>query len=259
LAHEQPAPPYVLLGNGLVALRFLEQMVARASLPRLVVLNAPSKQRLGAELREACRTMSMPVVDWSSDERLRLIETARAEPGLWLLSVYFGHRVDREVLDAVQGRAINVHAAALPWCRGVHTNVWPIIEQCPAGVTIHKMDERIDRGPVLVQTEVPISLADTGATLHGKLEAEALRLLVDSWPARVLDQWPGAQQPDEGSTHTIADFEKLREYVLDDHPESLKFFDLLRARSFAPHPGLTVRFRDQCVRATITLTPCSDA
>lgn len=250
--------PYVLLGNGAVARAFLEEASASSGLPARVVLNAPGRQREAAGMRDAVAGAGVQVEEWSPETRERLLALGRGRGDAWLLSVYFGHLLDAELLDAFGGRAVNLHPSLLPWCQGVHTNVWPIVEGCPAGVTLHAMVPRVDAGPVLAQREVAVEPWDTAATLYARLEAEALRLLREAWPAAVLDAWPGTPQAGGGSRHRIADMRALDEYRLDDHPEARAFFDLLRARSFPPFPGLRVRSGGRTVEATVTLREIVD-
>ncbi|HEV2150420.1 MAG TPA: formyltransferase family protein [Longimicrobiaceae bacterium] len=253
-----PGVPYVLLGNGAVARAFLEEGAGSAGPPLRVVLNAPGKQRDAAGMRAAAAGAGVPVDEWSPEARERLLSLARERGDAWLLSVYFGHLLDAELLDAFGGRAVNLHPSLLPWCQGVHTNVWPIVEGCPAGVTLHAMVPRVDAGPVLAQRTVPVEPWDTAATLYARLEAEALCLVREAWPAGVLAAWPGTLQGQGGSRHRVADMRALDEYGLDEHPEARAFFDLLRARSFPPYPGLRVRSGGRLLEATVTLREIAD-
>lgn len=244
--------PYVLLGNGAVARHFLERRRAPKA-PALVVLNEPARQRDADAIRAAASAAGAPVIEWSDAGRAELLKRLRADQSLWLLSVYFGHVVDEEVLEAAGGRAVNLHASLLPWNRGVHTNVWPIVERTPAGVSLHAMSARVDGGAVLAQSEVRIEPWDTGASLYAKLEDAAFSLLDAGWPDGVRKAWPGVPQAAGGSEHRLRDFLTLDTYDLDGHPEARAFFDLLRARSFPPHAGLRVRLNGVDVDATILL------
>jgi len=253
------SPPYVLLGNGSVAFRFLKAMQARKYLPELVVLNTRAKQRSGDLLRAYCRHAGIPISAWSPRVRQRLLSLLRRREGTWLLSVYFGHIIDREVLHTAKGRAVNLHPSLLPWCRGVHTNVWPIVDQTPAGVTLHVMEGQVDAGAVLAQAEVAVESWDTGASLYARLEDGAARLLSRCWPRIVAARWPGVPQSSGGTTHRVRDFQTLDRYDLNAHPEARRFFDLLRARSFPPHQGLLVRLRGDVVEATLSLRKVNHA
>lgn len=258
-SRDRAVPPFVLLGNGRVAREFLEGLTDDEAWPSAVILNAPDKQREATEIVAACARRAVPVDAWSPDIRCRLLERLRRSEGLWLLSVYFGHVLDAELLDAAGGRAVNLHPSLLPWCRGVHTNVWPLVEGCPAGVTLHVMVPRLDAGPVLTQAEVAVEPWDTAATLHRRLEDRALELLRRDWPAGALAAWPGAPQGSGGSYHNIDDLQSLDEYRLDEHPDARAFFDVLRARSFPPYSGLKIRLGGCLVEAVVSLRELADA
>lgn len=245
-------PNYVLLGNGSVAADFLQAMIARGYPPAAVVLNVPTRQRDVEMIADACLRRGIPVVAWSKETRAKLVD-AVADGATWLVSVYFAHILDRELLTAAGDRAVNLHAALLPWCRGVHTNVWPIVEGSPAGVTVHTMAAGLDCGPILFQMEVPVQPWDTAATLYEKLSTAGLELLCEKWPGEVVRVWPGTEQGDEGSSHRLADFAKLESFDMPDDGPVRDFYNLLRARSFPPYPGLKLRFAEATAEATIQL------
>ena len=246
-------PAFILLANGSVGAAFLERVLKAGAGPVLVVRNADGRQRDGARLLAMAEAHGTPVIDWSPASRLRILRRLAERDAPWLLSVYFGHVVDAELLSAAGGRAVNLHPSLLPWNRGVHTNVWPIIERTPAGVSLHVMSRVVDSGAILAQTEVSVEPDDTAATLYARLESAALELLSSAWPAEVLAKWPGAEQTVIGTTHRLRDFAALETYDLDHHPGSRRFYDLLRARSFPPHAGLRVIVDGRLVEATISL------
>ena len=204
-------------------------------------------------MRVLAEAHGVPVLAWGSEGVGQLMKWTTTGSGLWLLSVYFGHLLAAEVLEAVQGRAVNLHAALLPWCRGVHTNIWPILDRCPAGVTLHVMVPQADAGAILLQRAVPVHPWDTGATLYARLSEAAYDLLASSWPEEALARWPGTPQSDGGSVHRLADFRALEEYMLPDTGDTRAFFDLLRARSFPGYPGLRIRIGEAAVEAVVEL------
>lgn len=249
-------PRYILLGNGRVATEFFEHTAGRAHPPALLVLNAADRQRCAAELRALAYDGAIPVKEWSTETRNEILEQL-SDGQTWLLSVYFAHVLDTELLDAAGGRAVNLHASLLPWFRGAHTNVWPLVERGPAGVSLHLMVPAVDAGAILAQREIPVRPWDTAATLYDRLEAAAVGLLKDEWPAGVLQASPGRPQSGGGSMHRVRDLAALDRYDLDAHPDARALFDLLRARTFPPHGGLKLTVDGQCVEARIELKACT--
>lgn len=87
----------------------------------------------------------------------------------------------------------NLHFSKLPAYRGVATSVWPLIQQeTESGVTIHRIDESIDTGPIVASRSFPLSpdmvasdLYET-YTRHGEaLFAEYYRDLLEGNPRTV--------------------------------------------------------------------------
>ena len=59
----------------------------------------------------------------------------------------------------------NIHTSLLPENRGMLPSFWTLFEdQGRTGVTLHRMNEQLDAGPILLQEEIPARLSDT--SLH---------------------------------------------------------------------------------------------
>jgi methionyl-tRNA formyltransferase len=109
----------------------------------------------------------------------------------------YGLILPKPILDAPKGGCINVHASLLPRWRGAA----PIQRAIRAGdevsgVTIMKMDEGLDTGPVLFKRELVIRGKNAGQMTEelAKLGAGAL---VD-W---LRHPTPPERQPDEGASY----------------------------------------------------------
>lgn len=82
------------------------------------------------------------------------------------------------LIDAFDGRIINVHPALLPRFPGLNA-----IEQAleagasETGVTVHFVDHGVDTGPVIAQERVAIEAGDTPDTLAERIHAVEHRLL----------------------------------------------------------------------------------
>lgn len=250
---------FAFLTNGAVGLQALEGFIASGHRPLLTILNKANKQRDGDAIRDLCQSENIPSLTWGQRACLHIQTLAEQTDGdLWLLSAYFGHIVPDFVLAAVKGRAVNLHPSLLPWGRGANTNVWPIITSEPAGVTLHAMVPSVDAGPILIQEEVPVYLHDTAASLFQRLEHASVELLNRCWPDEVVARWPGSEQQEGGTFRTSRAFESLSEVSLDGKPNAIELFNLLRAKTFDPFPGLIVQMGEERVRATIKLRPINN-
>lgn len=71
---------------------------------------------------------------------------------------------------------INFHYGLLPQCRGPQPILWHMLRNDPeAGVTLHKMDEEVDTGPIILQEKINIEPNDTYGMLQSKLAYTAAK------------------------------------------------------------------------------------
>ena len=69
--------------------------------------------------------------------------------------------IKSDVIDFLPKKIINLHSSFLPWNRGDNPIYWSIKERTPHGVTIHYIDESIDTGDIIIQTQFFYSNKDT--------------------------------------------------------------------------------------------------
>ncbi|UZP66803.1 formyltransferase family protein [Desulfovibrio mangrovi] len=97
------------------------------------------------------------------------------------ISYRYKRIIKKNAIDFFQGRLINLHISYLPWNRGYDPNLWSYLEETPRGVTIHRIDEGIDTGDILLQKQVEIDTTkDTLATSYDKLSREMERLFIEN-------------------------------------------------------------------------------
>lgn len=92
---------------------------------------------------------------------------------------YYDKILKREELGVP---TINLHPGYLPYNRGVHTHIWPLVDGTPAGVSIHYVNEEVDRGDIIAQKEIAVYPTDTAGTLQERIDKEMFKLFVATWP-----------------------------------------------------------------------------
>lgn len=152
-----------------------------------------------------------------------------------LFSVNFGFLFPLYFLNMFI-EAINLHTGYLPWNRGSQPNVWSICEETPAGVTLHRMTEKLDHGTILKRKKIEVFSRDTGKSLYERLQ----RLSVDMIPffcslVREEKKINEINEDNNGSYHSSSDFEKLKKIDLDEILSVRTFLNRLRALSFPPY------------------------
>jgi methionyl-tRNA formyltransferase len=108
-------------------------------------------------------------------ERLR-----RLEPDL-LVVVAYGQIIPRSALAIPKHGAINVHASLLPRHRGAAPVAAAILAgDSETGVTIMRMDEQLDHGPILATRSTQIGAHEDATALTSRLAALGAELLVET-------------------------------------------------------------------------------
>ena len=86
------------------------------------------------------------------------------------LLMTFPFIIPNDILQLPPQGFINFHYGLLPACRGPQPILWHLLNNDKeAGVTVHKVDEGIDTGPVIMQEKIPIEDNDTYGTLQSRL------------------------------------------------------------------------------------------
>ena len=68
----------------------------------------------------------------------------------FVISFGYKHVIDEDILKKKKN-IINLHISYLPYNRGAHPNFWSFAENTPSGITIHKINKRIDTGNIIYQ------------------------------------------------------------------------------------------------------------
>lgn len=111
------------------------------------------------------------------DDFLRQIRAL--EPDLSVVVAY-GHILKPEVLEVPPAGSLNVHASLLPELRGAAPVNWAILRGHEiTGITIMRMVEGMDAGPILFQIVEEIGASETASELGGRLSGTGAEVLVE--------------------------------------------------------------------------------
>jgi methionyl-tRNA formyltransferase len=113
----------------------------------------------------------------------------------------YGLILPKAVLDAPRLGCVNVHASLLPRWRGAAPIQRAILAgDEETGVTIIRITEEVDAGPVLLAETVPIGARATAGELHDQLSALGARLVVEALEGYAAGRLTPTPQPAEGIT-----------------------------------------------------------
>jgi methionyl-tRNA formyltransferase len=165
-------------------------------------------------------------------EQLSLIKNI--EPDI-VISSGFEHKVPEEIIEVPENGIVNLHPSFLPYNRGSHPNVWSIIEDTPAGVSIHYMVEEIDEGPIIDRKEVRVEPSDTAGDLYNRLQREMFELFKDNWTDIKEGVEAREQNTETGNTNYEKDLEEASELDLDQKVNAGEFLKKLRGLTWKPY------------------------
>lgn len=153
---------------------------------------------------------------------------------------------------------INLHPSFLPKNRGKYPNFWAIVEENPFGVSIHKVDEGIDTGPIIAQERIEYDWVDTGETLYKKAQQEIVNLFKKTYPAIANGEYiPQNQELSSGTFHIASEIELASEIKLNQHYRAKDLLNLLRARTFAGNPACWFEDGESKYEVTINISKIS--
>ncbi|MCS7033697.1 MAG: methionyl-tRNA formyltransferase, partial [Phycisphaerae bacterium] len=155
-----------------------------------------------------------------------------------LVVIAFGQKVAASVIERFPLGAINLHASRLPKYRGAAPIPWAIIHGEPqTGNSVIRLAEKMDAGPILAMSSLPIGPTETAGELHDRLAADGALLVL-----RVVNDLAAGkamETPQDHSQATLA--RKLSRDLarIDWQRPASEIARLIRGMS--PWPGCRVR------------------
>ncbi len=166
------------------------------------------------------------------------------DPDLMVVAAY-GLLLPSEILTIPRLGCINVHASLLPRWRGAAPIEHAILAgDATTGVSIMRMDEGLDTGPVYTTAEIPVSEADTAKTLHDKLADLGARVLIDVVDEVDKGKLAAIPQPETGASY--APRIKKTDAILDWTRPGAEL--ARKVRAFNPWPVAVTRLGDRQLR-----------
>ena len=140
-----------------------------------------SRKPVWPETKKVAAERGVPVFQPQDLRTPEFEETLKAlSPDMMAVAAY-GRIFPASVLDAPPFGCINVHASLLPSYRGAAPINWAIAKgEKRTGVTIMQVDEEMDTGDILAQSEVRIGDEETAEELSKRLSLKGAQLLLET-------------------------------------------------------------------------------
>jgi methionyl-tRNA formyltransferase len=151
--------------------------------------------------------------------------------------VAYGRILRPSELEIPASGMLNLHFSLLPRWRGAAPVSRALMAGDPmTGVTIFRIDEGLDTGPVLTAQAIDIEPEETAGALTSRLATLGARLITRAVPGYLAGEVAPVPQSDEGMTHA-GKIEPV-ERIIDVSGGLLD--EVNRVRALSPTPGATL-------------------
>jgi methionyl-tRNA formyltransferase len=174
---------------------------------------------------------------WATEE----FKSVLARTNLAVVAL-FGHLIPPKVISSLSSNIVNLHPSLLPIGRGADPIAWAIMEREKQGATIHVVEETLDTGPIILQSEIPSDFGMSSGQIYELATQELMNLFIQfnsTWPEKL----PHRDQEGRFTYHTATELERLREEFLNNSQNAEHVFRAVQALTFSD--GRTMRIRLQ--------------
>lgn len=162
-----------------------------------------------------------------------------------MVVVAYGLLLPRRVLDAPRLGCVNIHASVLPRWRGAAPIQRAVLAgDVTSGVSIMRMEEGLDTGPVYLIEEVALAQDETGGSLHDRLSRLGAEALMKALPG-ILDGTLVPQPQDDTRSTYARKLDKAEAWI--DWARPAKEIER-QVRAFNPWPVAQTRLEDAGLR-----------
>lgn len=237
---------YIFFGTSEISVDVLNQLREANLLPDLIITTPDSPQGRGLKLTPC------PVKVWADQNGIKNFQPERLtgdfftqldsyknESGKNLswdvfIIVSYGKIIPQNIIDLPKHGVLNVHPSLLPKYRGPSPIESAILnDDKKTGVTIMKIDEQVDHGPIVEQEIVEFEEWNHKDEVSRKLAVVGGKIL-----AKILPQYISGEVVPVEQNHSEATFTKKieksdAEIFLNENPRK----NFLKIMAYTPHPG----------------------
>ena len=166
------------------------------------------------------------------------------QPDLFCV-VAFGQILSRGILEVPKIFAVNLHASLLPKYRGAAPINWAIIRgEKQIGVSVIKMTQKMDAGPIILQKRMDIKDVDDAQILEDKLSTIGADLLLEALELIQVNKYNLIAQDEKDAT--LAPKLKKEDGLISWKKSARYIFNLIRG--CAGWPGAFTYFQGKILK-----------
>jgi methionyl-tRNA formyltransferase len=238
----------LFIGTGEIGVPVLHSLLNTREHELVGVVTQPDKpvgraQRIEAPpIKAALGETNVPILQPKRIKTEESVAKIRALAPDVIVVMAYGQILPRSALEIPRIACLNLHASLLPRHRGAAPIQAAIVAgDRETGISVMYMDEGLDTGDVLLQSQLEIAADETGGSLHDRLAQIAPKALQEALTQ--LRAGTAARIPQDSSVATYAP--KLeREHGRIDWTESAALIER-KIRAFNPWPGAFTILRDE--------------
>ncbi len=149
--------------------------------------------------------------------------------------VSFGYKfiLKNDILKHFKNAAVNLHISYLPYNRGAEPNFWSFVENSPKGVSIHYMNEGLDKGDIIAQKELFFDeKKESFSTSYNTLKSSIEELFIQNWKNIISKQVKAKKQIGVGSYHKSSDSNELKKLLPNGWDSNIaEFLEILKNKN----------------------------
>ena len=171
------------------------------------------------DLKRLCEARNIKVLHQNGLHQPEFLEELRRKNLDLIISIAAPTIFKQELIDLPRLGCINIHHAPLPRYRGMMPNFWQLYHgEKAVGITIHKINTKIDEGEIILQKQVPINSGESLDALikrtkrlgaHAMVEAIGL---IRNGEVRYQEN-----KPEKGSYYSFPTSENVRKFRAMGH------------------------------------------
>ena len=196
-------------------------------------------------VKEVALDARIPVYQPANFKQADAVGELRSLGADLMVVVAYGLLLPRPVLDAPRLGCVNIHASVLPRWRGAAPIQRAVLAgDSVSGVTIMRMEEGLDTGPMFLIEETAVRDDETGGSLHDRLSNLGATALMRALPG-ILDGSLVPEPQDDARSCYAKKLDKSEAWVDWTRPAA----DIERqVRAFNPWPVAQTRYEDANLR-----------
>jgi methionyl-tRNA formyltransferase len=240
---------FIYFGSSKFSCLVLEILIEKGFLPSLIVTQPDKPKKRG------WKVLSTPLGEFSQRKNFVVIkplkldekvkeELRRIEPDFFIVADY-GKILPKDYLALPKKMPLGLHPSLLPLYRGPAPINWAIINgEKETGVSVFKMNEKPDKGEIVLQKKISIEENDNIISLTDKLAKEGGKVLVEA-----------IEKINKGYCYLIPQDEKKSSFApklrkddgkIDWNKEAIQIRNLIRG--VLGWPSAYTRYKDKLVK-----------